>query len=477
VDAIVPTKVMDEVLREELRSGLVGLLGDGCVLWKKEDLLPYTADAYVGTIRSGLDLAYFPDFVVLPESTEEVQAVVKLAAKHRVPLLPKGGGSNLAGALLPLTGGIVVDTIRMNRVVEVSVPDLYVTAQCGITLKELDEKLAEHGLTLNQVQGSYKVATIGGSISTAGFARKHQKYGVIGDRVMSLEVVLADGRVLRTGPKVLYTSTGYRLHQMFVGAEGTLGIITEATLRVEPLPEARSALIAFFDDFHAALEAGRRIMGSCVTYVGIELSDVPEPGEYGAPEGKHMALLIDFEGIRGEVEAEEAYVARLISEAGGVVGDRESAEVLIKEYTMRWCGARPVTGLEEGITTYVPTERIEEFYRKLWEDIMPRHGIFALAGTSHDVDMGRYRMAYAQLKIGDGDDALRRYGKALDEVSALAVSMGGSMSTCTGVGVKLVDKMSLEYSETALDMMRGLKSALDPDGIMNPGKKLPEKPR
>jgi glycolate oxidase len=466
---------MDEALREEVKKGLVAILGAERVLCEKEDLLPYTADAYVGTIRRSLDLTYFPDFVVLPEKTEEVRAVVKLAAKHKIPLLPKGGGSNLSGALLPISGGIVVDTIKMNRVIEVNVPNLYVTTQPGITLKELDEKLAEHGLTLNQVQGSYKVATVGGSISTAGFARKHQKYGVISDRVMSLEVVLADGRVLRTGPKVLYTSTGYRLHQMFIGAEGTLGIITEATLRVEPLPEASAAVIAYFDDFHTALHAAVGILGSCVTYLGIELFDIPEPGEYGAPEGKETALLIDFDGIKGEVEAAEEYVRRLIVGVGGTCGDPENARALVREYTIRWCGARPVTGLEEGLTTYVPTERIEEFYRILWEDIMPRHGILAVRGTSHDVDMGRYRMAYAQFKIGDGEEALRRYMQAADEAMALAVSMGGSMSTCVGVGIKLIDKMPMEYSGTALDVMRRLKKSLDPDCIMNPGKKLPEK--
>src|SRR5512137_2457236 len=131
-------------------------------------------------------------------------------------------------------------------------------SQCS----ELEQHLEGYGLALNQEQGSFKVATVGGSISTAGFSRKHQKYGTISDRVMSLEVVLADGSVLRTGPKVLYTSTGYRLSQLFIGAEGTLGIITEATLRVEPLPEAKDAIMAFFEDFWAANEAAQKLMSS-----------------------------------------------------------------------------------------------------------------------------------------------------------------------------------------------------------------------
>jgi len=242
--------MMDSSLQEEITKILVNRIGDGKVLWKKTDLTPYTRDSY--NIRFDEDCKYFPDLVVLPEMTSDVQEIVRIAAKYKIPLIPKGGGSNRAGMLVPIHGGIIVDTIKMNRVIEVDAANLSVTVQPGITLKELDEHLARYGLALNQEQGSIKVATVGGSISTSGFSRKYQKYGTIANRIMSLEVVLADGRVLRTGPKVLYTSTGYRLHQLFVGAEGTLGIITEATLRLEPLPEAKDAILAFYNDFWAA---------------------------------------------------------------------------------------------------------------------------------------------------------------------------------------------------------------------------------
>jgi len=275
---------MDDRTKEAVTRELVEVLGETKVFSRVSDLIPYTKDTY--QIRFDEEYKYLPDFVVLPGSTEEVQEVVRIAARHKAPIIPKGGGSNRTGMLVPLTGGIVIDTIKMNKVIEVNVSDLCATVQPGITLAELDQHLARFGVSLHQVQGSFKVATVGGSISTSGFSRKHQKYGSISDRVMSLEVVLANGRVLRTGPKVLYTSTGYRLHEMFIGAEGTLGVITEATLRIEPLPEARDAVLAFYDDFRAAKEAGIRLMRSCLTYAGAEAYETDDATEWGAPKGK-----------------------------------------------------------------------------------------------------------------------------------------------------------------------------------------------
>lgn len=464
---------MDASLREELRELLVGALGESKVLWKKTDVLPYTADTHIGVIRQGEDLKHFPDLVVLPETTLEVQKVVKLASRHKIPLLPKGGGSNRTGMLLPIHGGIVVDTIKMNKVVEVSVPNLYVTVQPGITLKELEEHLEEHGLALNQEQGSFKVATVGGSISTAGFGRKHQKYGAISDRVMSLEVVLADGSILRTGPKVLYTSTGYRLNQLFIGAEGTLGIIVEATLRVEPLPEARDLVMGFFDNFWEALEAAKKTLASGVTFVGGEAYELDNAASWGGPQGKNGVFYVSLEGTKGEVEAEEDFVKRIIEEAGGILANEDAAGRLSGKYTIQWCGARAVTGYEDSFMPYVPLEKTRQFYDKVWNEIMPKYGIVPSADGKYGVDIGRYKMVYGKFCISLGEKGWEDYKKAFREIVELAASMGGSIAGCAGIGIKHQDYLGLEYSDIALDVMWRIKKALDPDDIMNPGKKLP----
>lgn len=464
-------EMMDSALREEIKGALVVALGENKVLWKDADLLPYAADN--SRMRPEEVFKHPPDLVVLPESTSEVQAVVKLAAKHKIPLIPKGGGSNRTGMLIPIHGGIVIDTIRMNKVLEVSVPNLYVTVQPGITLKELEGHLAEYGLALNQEQGSFKVATVGGSISTAGFSRKYQKYGTISDRIMSLEVVLADGRGLRTGPKVLYTSTGYRLHQLFVGAEGTLGTITEATLRVEPIPESTEVLMAFYDEIWTAHEAALRMTGSGVMFASAELAEPADPETHGALHGKRAIFCVSFEGTKGEVDADVDFVKGIFRETGGFLAGTDDAKRLFDEFTMLWCGDRALLEPEDETTAYVPTERVREFYDTLWNKIMPKHGMAPVPGNKYGIDIGRYSMSYCRFYIHQGERGWEDYRSALVEIARLAVALGGSISSCTGVGLKNKDELVLEFSDVALKMMWKIKSEFDPDNIMNPGKKLP----
>jgi len=462
---------MDAALRDEVKDMLVQALGAGKVLWERVDLLPYSKD----TFRTGpeKDFGNLPDLVVLPETTVEVQAVVRIAARHKIPLLPKGGGSNRTGMLVPIHGGIVVDTIKMDRVIEISVPDLYVTVQPGITLKGLEEHLARYGLALNQEQGSFKVATVGGSISTAGFSRKHQKYGTISDRVMSLEVVLADGRVLRTGPKVLYTSTGYRLHQLFIGAEGTMGIITEATLRVEPIAQASDVVMGFYRDFWAANEGAQRTMSSCVTFVGGEAFEVLDGPRWGAPLGMKGVFYVSLEGTKGEVDAEKEYVEGIIRDTGGVLAKKEDALRLFGKYTEQWCGARARNPFDNCFTTYVPMEKLREYYERLWDQVMARHSLEPVPGVKLWLDVGRYRIAGGRYLIPPGKAAWDEYRKAPCEIAKLVTSLGGSISACHGVGLEHRDCLDQEYSEIALQTMRAIKRALDPDNIMNPGKKIP----
>ena len=374
--------------KEAIRSALVDMFGESRVLWKHSDTVVYRKDTY--RIDYDKDYAYMPDFVVLPETADEVRSLVSLAIRLKTPLIPKGGGSNRTGMLVPVTGGIVVDTIRMNKVVGLNAQDLHVTVEPGMTIKKLEEYLNENGLTLTQEQGSQKMATVGGAISTSAFSRKHQKHGSISDRVMSLEVVLGDGRTLRTGPKVLYTSTGIGLHRLFIGAEGTLGIITEATLRVEPYPEARDMVLAFFDDFWKANEAAQRLMSSCVTFTGGEAYEADDASAYGGPPGKKGLLYIGIDGTRGEVDAEKEFISSMVRELGGVIADAEHTHAYMERYTEQWCGARVATRFEDVLTTYVPMDRIREFYDRLWGDGMKRHGIEPVPGEKgHAPDLGR----------------------------------------------------------------------------------------
>lgn len=466
--------MIDPALREEICETLSASLGKHKVLWKKSDLIPYTRDTY--RMKPGDDYNYYPDLVVLPETTAEVQTVVKLAAKHRIPLLPKGGGSNRTGMLMPILGGIVVDTIKMNKVLDVDVPNLHVTVQPGTTLKDLEAHLSSYGVALNQEQGSFKVATVGGSISTSGFSRKHQKYGTISDRVMSLEIVLADGRVLRTGPKVLYTSTGYRLHQLFIGAEGTLGIITEATLRVEPIPEASDVVLGFYNDFWAANEGAQKTMKSCVTFVGGEAYELLDGAAFGAPPGRNGVFYVALEGTKGEVEAEAAFVRKIIEDTGGIIARREDAIRLFGKYTEQWCGGRAKGSLDNCFTSCVPMDKLREYYDRLWDEVMAKNGIVPVPGVKLWLDVGRYRIAGGRYLIDPTEEGWENYRRVPRQLAELVTSLGGTISACHGVGLEHLDCLDLEYSAVALETMRSIKKAFDPDNIMNPGKKIPPRP-
>lgn len=466
----VAAKSMDDSLRSEVIRQVASAIGEEKVLHQKADLIPYTKDTF--TLRFGEEYKHLPDLVVMPESTQDVQRVVEVAAKHKIPLLPKGGGSNRVGMLVPVLGGIIVDTVKMNRVIEVDKPNLSVTVQSGITLKTLEEELKRHGLALNQEQGSLKIATVGGSISTTGFSRKHNKYGTIGDRIMSLEVVLADGRILRTSKKVLYTSTGYRLSQLFLGAEGTLGIITEATLRVEPLPERRDAILAFYDDFWGANEAGERLKDSGVNFVGAEVYEDPDTVNWGAPEGKIGTFFVMFDGLEKEVEAQLEFVRGIVRETGGIMAEEKYALKMMGHYDMLWCGVRALTSYQDSVTPVIPQQHTREFYDRLYNDIMPRYGLNPLALDKYSLDVGRYCMTYGKFIIPSGEEGYDNYRKAVREIAELSSGLGGSIAGCQGVGLAHMDNMDLEFSEVALEVMRDIKRSLDPDNIMNPGKKF-----
>ena len=464
--------MMDQATREDVRRRLVSAIGEGKVLWSPADTVLYRKDTYRIPFESDYD--YSPDLVVLPETTDDVRAVVAIASEGKIPLIPKGGGSNRTGMLVPIHGGIVVDTIKMSGVVELNHADLHVTVQPGITLKKLEEHLNARGLTLAHEQGSHRMATIGGAISTSAFSRKNQKHGTIADRVMSLEVVLADGRTLRTGPKVLYTSTGIALHRLFIGAEGTLGIVTEATLRVEPCPEARDMVLAFFDDFWKANEAAQRLMSSCVTFTGGEAYEADDAAAMGAPEGKEGVFYVGFDGTKGEVDAEREYVRGIIVDLGGVIADEAHTRAYMDRYTEQWCGARVETRFEDVLTTYVPMRRIEEFYDRVWNDIMKRHGIRPVPGERYGLDVGRYKMVGGRYFLPEGEKGWAEYQEALKDIARLATELGGSISSCHGVGIQHKNNIRMEYTDVALDVMRDIKRALDPDNIMNPGKMLPD---
>jgi len=205
--------------------------------------------------------------------------------------------------------------------------------------------------------------------------------------------------------------------------------------------------------------------------------EVPDDWAFEVPKGKGALVVVELEGIKGEVEAEVEFVNKILLECGGKLSDRKDARGYATGYDMIWCGLRAMADMiGDSIAPFVPMERLEEFYAKVWEEIMPKYGlVHAPSGERCGLDAGRYEMGYGTFIVEDSEEGIARYRAALREIAELVTSMGGSIHACMGVGLKFRDMMGLEYSGVALETMRRIKEVLDPDNIMNPGKKIPER--
>jgi FAD/FMN-containing dehydrogenase len=216
-------------------------------------------------------------------------------------------------------------------------------------------------------------------------------------------------------------------------------------------------------------------MVSNIGFSGGEAYEGHHMGELGAPEGKKALLYILLDGTKDEVSAELEEVRRVVAETDGVLADHAIALRFMETYTEQWCGARATTGLEDVITSHVPMEHMREFYDKLWNEIAPRYGIEPLPGEKLSLDVGKYSMAGGRYWLPKGEKWWDRYQEVLRDIATLATRLGGTVQSCHGVGIEHRDNMDLEYSPVALETMRKIKRALDPENIMNPGKKIPER--
>ena len=413
---------------------------------------------------------------VRPSSTDEVARVVRLAHDERFPLVPYGGGTGVMGAVTPLRGGIAVDLKKMNRVVEVNIQDRATTVEAGIVLGDLDMALSQKGLMLGHDPYSVPIATVGGAISTNGVGYRAARYGSMGDQVLGLEVVLPNGEVLQTRA-VAKTSAGPSLHTLFVGAEGVLGIITRATLRVFRLPESRLfktiAFPEFEDGFHAMLEMFSLGLQPAL----VDLTEEPE-GSPASTNGVRMYLV--FEGYAEEVEAQVARTLKVCHASKGEdIGQTPAREYWdtrhdsAYRYKERFID-KPVRGWPQRdwprASAYphvaIPASRVLEYRRRCQEIATRSH--LQVREYSLWTQPELFSVVLVDVALEDGK-ASGQLAQAVDEVLTLAQDMGGSMEYVHGVGTKLAHLVPRELG-AGLEVLRDIKAALDPHNIMNPGR-------
>jgi D-lactate dehydrogenase (cytochrome) len=413
-----------------------------------------------------------PDIVVFPETTQEVAEIVKVCASARMPIVPFGAGTSLEGNAASVAGGVCLDFARMNKVLAVHGSDLDVVVQPGITRKQLNTELRGTGLFFPIDPGAN--ASIGGMSSTRASGTMAVRYGTMKDNVMALEVVLADGRVIRTGKRARKSAAGYDLTRLFVGAEGTLGVITEITLKLHPLPQAMAAAVCSFDTLHNAVETAIAVIQSAIPVARIELVDdvmmrgINAYAKLGYREA--ATLFFEFHGSEPAV-AEQAEAAQAIAADHGGRGFEwaKAAEDRSRLWHARdntlyaGLGLRP--GARAVITDVcVPISRLAECLTETRRDA-DEHGF--LAPIVGHVGDGNFHML---ILIDPTSERAIASAKALQgRMVERAIAMDGTCTGEHGIGLGKIGYLTDELGE-AVDVMRSIKTALDPHGLMNPGK-------
>jgi alkyldihydroxyacetonephosphate synthase len=412
-----------------------------------------------------------PLCAVAPASTEDVRRVVVLASAEKIPLVPYGGGSGLMGGALSIRPSIVVDLRAMNRIVEVDIEARSARAQSGVVLEALDQRLNEQGFILGHDPWTVPVATLGGAIATNSVGYRAGAYGSMGAQVLGLEVVLANGEILRTRA-VEKSSAGINLNALFIGAEGCFGIITEASIRIFPKPEARLLHALHFESFETGYRAIREMFSQ-----GLR----PALLDFGDSDDHNGALLyLGFEGMRERTIAEAARALSLCLARGASALPQAEAERFWRERhavarrflsNRRERRERGKDGVyRDWIHVALPASKVLPF-RKAAIEIIERRGV-RLHESGLWIQPELFSMPLTiegDAHHNDGRDAQWVLEDTVEELLRLVQQMGGSMEYTHGVGVKLAPLMAAELGY-GLEILRQIKKALDPNDIMNPGK-------
>ena len=456
--------VADPARADDLNTELAGLLGER-----------FSTSAAVRE-QHGKDESYHtpvpPDAVAFAQSSEEVAEIVKICARHDAPVIPYGTGTSLEGHVAALQGGICIDLSQMNEIVEVNPEDLDCTVQAGVTRKQLNAYLRDMGLFFPIDPGAD--ASLGGMAATRASGTNAVRYGTMRENVIALTVVLADGRLIRTAKRARKSSAGYDLTRLFVGSEGTLGVITEITLRLYGIPDAMSAAVCSFPTLEGAVNTVILTIQSGVPVARIELLDdsmVDAINRYSQLDYRvSPTLFLEFHGSEASVAEQAETVQGLAAEFGG---DDFKWATLTEERNKLW-QARHDAGyaaiaLRPGSKMWptdvcVPISRLADCILETKADL---DGSFLLAPIVGHVGDGNFHLAF----LIDPDDR-KEIAEAERLNERLVMRALGMEGTCTGehgVGYGKLDFLVAEHGE-ALSLMRTIKQSLDPHNLMNPGK-------
>ncbi len=414
-----------------------------------------------------------PAAVVFAESTQDVANAVQLAAQYRVPVIPFGVGSSLEGHLLAVQGGISIDVSRMNKVLSINAEDLTVTVQPGVTRKQLNEEIKSTGLFFPIDPGAD--ASIGGMSATRASGTNAVRYGTMRENVLALEAVTANGDIIRTGTRAKKSAAGYDLTRLFVGSEGTLGVMTEITLRIYPLPEAVSAAICSFPSIEAAVRTTITTIQMGVPIARVELIDsntVRMVNQYAKLNlAESPMLLMEFHGSPAGVKEQAESVQEIAAEHGGLSFEwattpEERTRLWTARHNAYFAAIQSKPGCRAISTdTCVPISKLADCLLDSITEADATGIPYFLVGHVGD---GNFHFGYL---IDPNIPAEREIAEKLNhQLVQRALNLGGTCTGEHGIGLHKMDFLLAETGHGAVDMMRTIKRALDPHNIMNPGK-------
>jgi glycolate oxidase len=453
--------------RPEVVDQLRAIVGDHNVIVDPERVEPYGADA--------VKEKFPPEAVVFPETTAQVVDILRLANTHLFPVTARGGGVGYTGGAVPVDGGIVLGTDRMNRIIEINADDLYAICEPGIRTIDLQNAVLESGLMFAPDPASYKDSFIGGNIAENAGGMRTPKYGVTKHHVLGLEVVTATGEVIRTGGKTVKNVVGFDLTGLMCGSEGMLGIITEATLKLLPVPEATSTVRANFHSMEAACRVLTKFTPKGLLPMAMEVIDkfcveaVEENFAFGLSREAQAILLVAVDGSKSEVDHGAALIERIMADNGGfdIMRSRTS-----EEEDKLWDVRRAISPslmkygtLKINEDVVVPRSKVPELVRAI-EEIGKRNDTF-VANFGHAGD-GNIHVNFVVNR--DDPDAIERARRCVSETFRLSVKLGGTISGEHGIGYVKAPYLHYAIDQPTLEVMKGIKKVFDPNGILNPGK-------
>lgn len=443
------------------------IVGAANVSTDNVDLLCYSRDA---SENVGM-----PDVVVWPTTTRQVSEIMKLANELRVPLTPRGAGTCLSGGPVPARGGILLVLTKMRNILEIDIANLQVLVECGVVWQDLNNELAPYNLFLPPDPASGEACTIGGCVAECSGGVRAVRYGAFRDWVLGLQVVLPSGEVIETGAKTRKCVSGYDLARLFVGSEGTLGVITKVRLRIFPMPRVRLVMSAYFDSLENAGKAIFHVMTSDLSPSAAELIDrrtVEAVSKYmnmKFPECTALAIF-EFDGSSiGELKRRMRQAEKLCKKENATRIDvshtREESNRLWR--ARKSCGPALATlkpsAMHEDVT--VPTSRIPEMLKKI-EEIAKKHDLL-IPTFGHVGDGNLHPLILYDERI---PDEVKRAEEATADIFRAGMELGGTLSGEHGIGLSKAPYFSMEHTRAEIEVMQKIKTALDPNNILNPGK-------